>query len=383
MKPAILLVTVISLLLAAGVAQDPKALSPSQIAQQTAPGTASWRSVIDAARPAVVVIRTDKALGSGFLIKSDGTIVTNAHVIAGSSAIEVKLSTGEIYRRTYVLASDEAEDIALLRIEAADVPALKLGSSSDVKVGDDVMLVGAPLGLEETISTGIVSAIRVSESGNRVIQTTAAASPGSSGGPLLNNKGEVIGIISASIVKGQNLNFAIPINYVRGKLDVLSVTGSTRLVDSSGKPLSASGSVARHSGVMLTGMSGPGTPQGSFAFIYVQLLDFLSAKGVDVMNETASFQTQTSQVASLNYYLEHLPASGASGLLYMIVERPRNYKYIIRLQCFDSSGKLLWEEKESKDGWSETGATSGVLDKIEKKLLHHIGSPGLTLKTKL
>ena len=131
---------------------------------------------------------------------------------------------------------------------------------------------------------------------------------------------------------------------------------------------------------MFTGLSGPGTPQGSFEFIFVQLLNFLSAKGVDMMNETNSFGQMTTQVASLNYYLEHLRASGASGLLYMTVERPRNYKYSIQIQCFDANSKLLWEEKESKDGWSETGADNGVLEKIEKKMQSHIGSPGLPLK---
>jgi len=313
-------------------------------------------------------------------MKSDGTIATNAHVIAGASAIEVKLTGGEVYPRVYILALDETEDIALLRIEAVDAPALTLGNSNDVKVGDDVLLVGAPLGLEETISTGIVSAIRV-ESGLRVIQTTAAASPGSSGGPLLNSKGEVIGLISFGAMQGQSLNFAIPINYVRGKLETFSLSGAPRLVDSSGKPIPGSPrSVRKHSGVILAGLSGPGTPQGSFEFIVVQLLDFLSAKGVDLMTETANFKPMTGQVVSLNYYLEHLPTSGASGLVYLVVERPDIYKYNIRVQCFDGKGKLLWEEKESKARWSETGAVNGVLNKIEKKLLPHIGSPGLALK---
>jgi hypothetical protein len=269
----------------------------------------------------------------------------------------------------------------LLRIEAIDLPALTLGNSNDVKVGDEVLLIGAPLGFEETISTGIVSAVRVSERGVRVIQTTAAASPGSSGGPLLNGKGEVVGVISFGAVEGQNINFAIPINYARAKMETLSLSGAARLVDSSERPIPGiPHTVVKKSGVMLTGMGGPGTPQGSFSFIYIKLLDFLSARGVDMMNETAVFNQMTTQIVSLNYYLDHLSASGASGLLYMNVERPRNYKYTIQIQCFDSSSKLLWEEKESKDGWSETGAINGVLDRIKDKLLSHIGSPGLALK---
>ena len=346
-------------------------------------GTVAWRSVIEAARPAVVVIKTDKGQGSGFLIKSDGTIATNAHVIADASTIEVKLATGETYRRVYVLASDETEDVALLRIEAADAPTLKLGNSNDAKVGDDVVLVGAPLGLEETISTGIVSAIRIlPDTGVRVIQTTAAASPGSSGGPLLDRNGEVLGLIAFSMVQGQSLNFAIPINYIRGKLDALVLSPAAHLFDSTHEdfPGGANSTSRKRTGVILAGIGGPGTPQGSFEFISVQLLDYLSEKGVDMMNQTASFNPMTNQVASLNYYLQRLPTSGASGLLYMTVERPRNFKYIVRLQSFDANGKLTWEEKESKDGWSETGAVNGVLEKIEKKLLTHIGSAGLPLK---
>jgi len=337
--------------------------------------------VIEAVRPAVVVIRSESGQGSGFLMKSDGTIATNAHVVAGASAIEVKLATGEIYRKVYVLASDNTEDIALLRIEAVDVPSLPVGNSNDVKVGDDVLLVGAPLGFEETISTGIVSAVRVSERGVRVIQTTAAASPGSSGGPLLNSKGQVIGVISFGAAQGQNLNFAIPINYARAKMDTLSLSGAARFMDSSGKAISEiSSSGQKRSGVILAGLSGPGTPQGSFEFIYVRLLDFLSGRGVEMMNKTASFKLMGPEITSLNYYLERLPTSGASGLLYVFVERSRNYKYTVQVQCFDNNGKLVWEEKQSKDGWSETGAVHGVLDRIENKISPHIGSPGLALK---
>jgi trypsin-like peptidase len=361
---------------AIAVSQEEKPQQPSQATV----GSSVWRPVIETARSSVVVIRTENGQGSGFLIKSDGIIATNAHVIAGASTIEVKLPTGEIYRRVYILVSDEEEDIALLRIEAVDAISLALGNSNDAKVGDDVVLVGAPLGLEETISTGIVSAIRVSESGLRVIQTTAAASPGSSGGPLLNSKGEVIGIMSFQASKGQNLNFVIPINYIRGKLNTLSLSGNAQIVDSSGRKLPVSSDhTPKHSGVILAGLGGPGTPQGSFEFFFVRFLDFLSSKGVDVMNETATFK-HSDTLASLNYYLERLPGTGASGLVYMIVERPYNYKYTIRLQCFDAKGKLLWEEKESKSGFSETGATNGVLNAIEKKLQPHIGQPGLPFK---
>jgi len=98
------------------------------------------------------------------------------------------------------------------------------------------------------------------------------------------------------------------------------------------------------------------------------------------MNELATFKQPSETVASLNYYLERLPGTGASGLLYILLEHPYNNKYTASLQCFDANGKLLWEEKQSKAGWSETGATNAVLNALEKKLEPRIGGPGLPLK---
>src|SRR5262249_38199584 len=150
------------------------------------------------------------------------------HVIADSKEITVKLSNGEEYRRAYLLSDDEAKDIAILRIEAADVPVLKLGNSNQVKVGEEVLLIGAPRGLDQRVSNGIISGIRVLDDGTKVIQTTAPASPGSSGGPLLDRLGSVIGILTFSVVAGQNLNFAIPVNYARGMLDTLALASAVR-----------------------------------------------------------------------------------------------------------------------------------------------------------
>jgi len=186
-------------------------------------GSPTWVKIIQETSPAIVVIETETGLGSGFFVNSVGTVVTNYHVIADSKEIAIKLSNGETYHRAYLLSKDETRDIAILRIEASDVPALKLGNSNQAKVGEEVLLIGAPRGLDQTVSNGIISGIRILDDGTRVIQTTAPASPGSSGGPLLDRSGNVIGILTFSVVAGQNLNFAIPVNYAKGMLDTLSL----------------------------------------------------------------------------------------------------------------------------------------------------------------
>lgn len=341
-------------------------------------GTQSWGDAIQAARPAVVVIQTDKGLGSGFLIKADGTILTNAHIVAGATNMQVKLSTGEVYHRVHVLSSDDAEDIAILRIEAADLSMLPLANSNEVKVGDEVLLLGAPLGLEQTVSTGLVSAVRVTEKGIRVIQTTAAASPGSSGGPLLNRKGEVIGLISFGATEGQNLNFAIAINYARGKMDSLPLTASRTLDAPATDANNTSAVLVKKGGVILAGL---GT--GSFQYVYLELMNFLASRNVDIANETAGVKPMTGEVVSLNYYLDRLPKSDYAGLLYLTVDRGGGVAHKLRLQCFDKGGKLLWEEKSSSL-WSwattEMGGAKAATEQLEKKIVARIGKPGLPLK---
>ena len=202
--------------LCAGLAALP---SPTLEAHQAQ--SVTWVEVVEAAGPAVVVVETDKGQGSGFFVKGDGTLVTNNHVVREATEVLVKSASGELYRRAFVLALDETKDLAVLRVAAADVPFLPLGNSNELKVGEEVILLGAPQGLEQSVSNGLVSSIRLTKRGVRIIQTTAPASPGSSGGPILNSRGEAVGGISFSFVPGQNLNFAVPINYVRGILDTL------------------------------------------------------------------------------------------------------------------------------------------------------------------
>lgn len=186
-------------------AQD---LTPSEIAAQ--------------ARPAVVVITAfsnDRASGqgSGFVVSSDGLLVTNRHVVEGADALRVRLSTGEIYDNVYLVSSDARRDLVVLRIPATGLASLSIGNDQAADVGDPVYVMGNPLGLEGTFSNGMVSARRVVD-GVELIQISAPISSGSSGGPVLNARGEVIGIATAMMRDGQNLNLAVPARYAGGLL---------------------------------------------------------------------------------------------------------------------------------------------------------------------
>jgi hypothetical protein len=143
-------------------------------------------------------------------------------VVFGAASAQVKLSNGDVYDEVGIVDTDERKDIALLKIKAVSLPVLQLKNSDEVEIGSSVYALGSPLGLEGSISHGLVSALRPGSEvsprmeGFRVIQFTAPMSPGSSGGPLLDETGKVVGLVSASAAAGQNLNLAIPANYIRG-----------------------------------------------------------------------------------------------------------------------------------------------------------------------
>jgi hypothetical protein len=153
----------------------------------------------------------ETALGSGFLISADGEIVTNYHVIKEAHSAIVKLSNGAFFPVSGVLASDADKDLAIIKVGGRNLPFLALGNIDKLHVGDHVVAIGSPLGLEGTASDGIVSALR-NVSNQDWIQTTAPVSHGNSGGPLLDMSNHVVGVITwgVNIELGQNLNFALP-----------------------------------------------------------------------------------------------------------------------------------------------------------------------------
>jgi S1-C subfamily serine protease len=179
-------------------------------------GQFSTREIADTALPAIVVIETDVGTGSGVIIDASGVVATNYHVIETAGTISVNLSTGDQYDEVSVIDFDIVKDIAILKIKGFDLPFVTMGNSNSVGVGDDVIVMGAPEGYEQSVTRGIVSAIREMDEGYRLIQTDAAISSGSSGGGMFDLSGELVGISVAYVKDAQNINFVIPINYYRG-----------------------------------------------------------------------------------------------------------------------------------------------------------------------
>lgn len=202
-------------------------ISFGQIAPTVAHSSLDGPSIVAKISPAVVLIKgessTGTTLGSGLIVSRDGKIATNLHVIRDLKTAGVQLASGEIFDALSVLAFDDRKDLAIIKIAGFDLPVIELGNSSEVRIGERVVVIGSPLGLRGTVTTGVVSAIRDDSAGAgfKVIQTDASVNPGNSGGPLLNDRGQAIGVVTWKVRGSEGLNFAIPINYVRGMLDNL------------------------------------------------------------------------------------------------------------------------------------------------------------------
>ena len=167
----------------------------------------------------VVKIQSNEGMGSGFIVSADGYVVTNFHVVKDSAFINVKMiERNKYFTDVELIKVNPARDIALLKIDnISGLPCVVLGDSNTVNVGERVIAIGNPEGLENTISDGLVSGIRDLKE-VKLIQTSVPITHGSSGGPLLNMRGEVIGVVTAGFGKEGNINFAIPINYVKEEL---------------------------------------------------------------------------------------------------------------------------------------------------------------------
>jgi serine protease Do len=174
--------------------------------------------------------RTVRSLGSGFIVNADGYVVTNNHVVDGATEIKVTLADGRELAAK-VLGRDPKTDLALLKIDATGLPLIALGDSTQLQVGEPVMAIGNPFGLEQTVTTGIVSATgRVIGEGpyDDFIQTDASINPGNSGGPLINSKGQAVGINTALVSQtggSVGIGFAIPINLAKPVLTQLATAG--------------------------------------------------------------------------------------------------------------------------------------------------------------
>src|SRR5450631_2118321 len=162
--------------------------------------------------------KRNKSLGSGFIISKDGYIVTNDHVVRDAESVQVKLSNDKVYDAK-VVGGDPKSDIAVIKINASELPVAVLGDSDKLEVGQWAIAIGNPFGLDRTMTVGVISATGRSNVGietyENFIQTDASINPGNSGGPLLNVFGEVVGINTAIVAAGQGIGFAIPVSMAK------------------------------------------------------------------------------------------------------------------------------------------------------------------------
>jgi hypothetical protein len=198
--------------------------SASMVAAQSPQPRKDIPAIAKAAKGAIVTIvmaNNDDpiARGTGFLVRPDGLIVTNYHVIQTGNVAMVKFADGTILSVDGVVAANKVRDLAIIKIRGKSFRTLTFGNSDRIQIGEDVVAIGNPLGLELTVSNGILSGIRTDEKeGGKFLQITAPISHGSSGGPLFNMFGEVVGINSMYLEGGENLNFAIPANDAKNLL---------------------------------------------------------------------------------------------------------------------------------------------------------------------
>ncbi len=185
----------------------------------------SVRELVNQLGESVVQVRTPSGLGSGFILNEEGYLITNFHVIEGETQLSIEVyhvKDGQLDRRSYkqvrIVAMNKFQDLALLKIEDKEAPkfaSVALGDSDGLAVGERVFAIGSPLGLERTVTEGIVSTKTRQLMGELYLQTTTQINPGNSGGPLFNTRGEVIGVTNMKLAFGEGLGFAIPVEAVR------------------------------------------------------------------------------------------------------------------------------------------------------------------------
>ncbi len=269
------------------------------------------RDIAKQAFPSVVMLVMEDdngqplSLGSGFFVRKD-IVATNLHVVEGATGGYAKIvGKKQKYDITGYIAIDRKMDLVLLKINKVKAPTVTLGDSSKIAVGDEIFAVGNPKGLEGTFSKGIISAIRKIEE-DTLLQITAPISPGSSGGPVLNNEGEVIGISVATFKGGQNLNFAIPVSYLS---NLLANTKSVKALSPKEKPKKKAKSILNDLG----GRSTEGVIVTNFTWTYTWASGHYSLSIQNKLREPVSdiqcliiFYDKADEPVDIDYVYPHL-----------------------------------------------------------------------------
>jgi len=214
---------------ATGSSEDLKDVKESELYRTAELAVKAVPALAEDLGPAIVVVKTPMGSGTGWFCTPDGYVVTNNHVIAGEQSISVTAFKREdgrfekkVYKKVRLVALDEHMDLALLKVEedlGMEIPQLYVGDSDHVKEGDEVFTIGNPMGLERSTGTGNVSKAKRNYEGRLYIQTTTPTAPGNSGGPLFNERGEIVGVVNMGYIFLDGLGFAIPSRYVKEFLD--------------------------------------------------------------------------------------------------------------------------------------------------------------------
>lgn len=275
--------------------------------------------------------RYETGIGTGFLISSDGYIITNQHVIDGADKITVQVPSKKSKLTAKVVGQDYELDLAVLKIDGTGYPTLSLGNSDKMRVGDGVVAIGEPYGLDHTVTTGVVSAkgrpVTIENRNYKnLIQTDAAINPGNSGGPLLNMSGQVIGINTAVNAQAQGIGFAIPINTVNDVLSQL-MSGSKivrpymgiQMTDIDQDVISQLNLPANTSGVLVVKVL-PGTPAAKAGLTEGDII-----KKIDDKTMTESTEVQNyieSKKVGQRISLQVQRNGNQAGLLLTLAEKP-------------------------------------------------------------
>ena len=334
----------------------PRALLVSAVLLNLSLRPSSQADVYKAAAPATVLIKTDRGGGSGFIVSPTGLVATSLHVIDGARAVTIKLISGEIYDTVSLVAKDDRKDIALLQIPAVDLPVIELANSNELNPGDRIIVIGNPFAsekLQTSMSDGIVAGIRDFDWGYKVIQLTAPISPGNSGGPVLSAKGKAVGIAALKLVGGENLNFAIPINYVRGMLNSVD----------SNKP------IARWDAGRLTQAASNEHRASRLAEVHsISVGDLGQSEGARMIREKVINRLAMSGRLTVVEY----SGDGDAELIGMVErsEIPGDCDASVALRVIGKDGHILWSG-ESK--WNGRGSfSSSLAERVTDKLLEAI-----------
>jgi len=288
----------------------------------------------------------DRVIGSGFLVSEDGKVITNYHVIKDAGRAIAKMSNGSYFPVESILAFDKDSDLAVIRLPGRNLSFLKLGDSSKLETGQHVLAIGSPLGLQNTVSEGIISAVRQERAGLTWIQTTAPASPGNSGGPLVDDEGSVVGVITWGVRNGQNLNFAATSNAVTVLLGSVGDERSQRRLGLSRErpEVHALRDVKR---IVVEPLGGT----EAAALVKEKLINRLIASGkLDVVTDPDSADAILKGIVGADIYGRADTAA-------------------IQLITFD--GKILWGS-ETGTGMFGKSASGSIADRLSKQLLEAI-----------